>query len=96
MNDTCGFQEQPHNGLVESGLIAPLQLKLPQHFRLTWLTKVVLKNTSDGREPYFLNFRLPLPNTKNLSVEIEIEARAKSIWRNLNGNSHLQSGQPFT
>ena len=64
------------NGAVEGGLIAPLQLKLPQDFGLTLMTEVdVLKNANDsGRHPNFINLinlNHPVPGIKNLSASIE-------------------------
>jgi hypothetical protein len=64
------------NGAVEGGLIAPLQLKLPQDFGLTMMTEVdVLKNANDsGRHPNFINLinlNHPVPGIKNLSASIE-------------------------
>ena len=53
------------NGVVEGGLIAPLQLKLPQDFGLTLMTEVdVLKNANDsGRHPNFINLIQPQPSS---------------------------------
>src|SRR5208282_550261 len=64
------------NGAVEVGLIAPLQVKLPQDFGLTLMTEVdVLKNANDsGRRPNFINLvnlNHPVPGIKNLSASIE-------------------------
>ena len=64
------------NGVVEAGLIAPLQVKLPQDFGLTLMTELdVLKNANDsGRHPNFvnlINLNHPVPGIKNLSASIE-------------------------
>jgi len=65
------------NGAVEEGLIAPLQLTLPQDFGMTLMTEVdALKNANDnGRHVNFLNLvnlNHPVPGIKNLSAAIEL------------------------
>jgi hypothetical protein len=65
------------NGVVEGGLIAPLQLQLPQDFGLTLMTEIdALKNTDDaGRHANFVNLvnlNHPVPGIKNLSAAIEL------------------------
>jgi hypothetical protein len=65
------------NGVVEGGLIAPLQLQLPQDFGLTLMTEIdALKNADDdGRHANFVNLvnlNHPVPGIKNLSAAIEL------------------------
>jgi hypothetical protein len=64
------------NGVVEGGLIAPLQLQLPQDFGLTLMTEVdALKDAADdGRHANFVNLvnlNHPVPGIKNLSAAVE-------------------------
>jgi hypothetical protein len=64
------------NGAVEGGLIAPLQLQLPQDFGLTLMSEVdALKNADDsGRHANFvdlINLNHAVPGIKNLSAAIE-------------------------
>lgn len=65
------------NGVGEAGLIAPLQLQLPQDFGLTLMTEIdALKNADDdGRHANFVNLvnlNHPVPGIKNLSAAIEL------------------------
>ena len=64
------------NGAVEGGLIAPLQVTLPQDFGLTLMSEVdALKDADDsGRHANFvdlINLNHPVPGINNLSAAIE-------------------------
>jgi len=65
------------NGAVESGVIAPLALRLPQDYIVTLMTEVdELKNTDDGRRyTNFVNLigvSHPLPGIEGANAMIEL------------------------
>jgi hypothetical protein len=69
------------NGAVESGLIAPLALRLPQDYIVTLMTEVdQLKNTDDGRRyTNFVNLigvSHPLPGVEGANAMVELYSSA--------------------
>jgi hypothetical protein len=69
------------NGAVESGLIAPLALRLPQDYIVTLMTEVdELKNTDDGRRyTNFVNLigvSHPLPGIEGANAMVELFSSA--------------------
>ena len=69
------------NGAVESGLIAPLALRLPQDYIVTLMTEVdELKNTDDGRRyTNFVNLigvSHPLPGVEGANAMVELFSSA--------------------